>query len=118
MKTNLIEAETDYMKYRGKCKEMSGALILEHPNLRLVRGHYWCPISNRNEPHWWCVDKRGNVYDPTKKQFLSKGMGDYIEFDGVCECSQCGKKGQENEFHFESNYQFCSTPCHMKFVGL
>ena len=31
----------DYQRYRGKCKEMSEALIAADPSLRLVRGHYY-----------------------------------------------------------------------------
>ena len=34
---------------RGKCKEYSEQLVTERPDLRLVRGHYWCPIWNSNE---------------------------------------------------------------------
>jgi hypothetical protein len=37
-----LAEESDYMKYRGKCKEMSEALVKENPKLRLVRGHYYC----------------------------------------------------------------------------
>ena len=41
-----MDEQSDYLKYRGKCKEMSEALVANNPALRLVRGHYWCPIWN------------------------------------------------------------------------
>lgn len=113
-----MSEETNYMKYRGKCEEMSKALVMENPNLRLARGYYYCPIWNKNEPHWWCVDSKGNIVDPTVLQFGSSGMGEYVEFDGYCECSQCGKKDLEEKFTHESNYSFCSYLCHGKFVGV
>ena len=109
--------QSDYLKYRGQCKEFCEELVKKDSTLKIVRGHYDCPIWGL-QPHWWCVDSSGNVIDPTKKQFPSKGIGEYIEFDGTVECSQCGKKGKEDEFSYESNYQFCSTECHMRFVGL
>lgn len=46
---------SDYLKFRGKCKELSEAACAEDPSLALVRGHYYCPIWNVTEPHWWTV---------------------------------------------------------------
>ena len=109
--------ESDYSKYRGKCKEMSEALVKTDPTLTLVRGHYDC-FSWGLQPHWWVRDKEGNVIDPTANQFPSKGVGEYIEFDGNVDCSNCGKTMKEADASFESNYAFCSTKCHMRFVGL
>ena len=110
--------QTDYMKYRGKCKQMSEALIKDDPTLTLVRGHYFCPIWNTNEPHWWCKKEDGTIVDPTARQFSSKGHGIYEEFDGNVECAQCGKVVAEKDASFMSNYAFCSTSCNMRFVGL
>lgn len=109
---------SDYLKFRGTCKEAVDVLIADDPSLRAVRGHYHCPIWNTKEPHWWAVDAGGKIHDPTSKQFPSKGMGDYVEFNGVVECSQCGKHGEEQEYSFESNYAFCSYECHGRFVGV
>ena len=109
--------ESDYAKFRGKCKKMSQTLVDANPELTLVRGHYYC-FSWGLQPHWWVKDKSGNIVDPTCKQFPSKGMGEYIEFNGTVDCSQCGKNIKEEDADFESNYAFCSTPCHMRFVGL
>ncbi len=110
-------SETDYMKYRGKCKEFVDQAIKDDPTLTAVRGFYHCPIEGKRA-HWWCRKSDGSIFDPTARQFKSKGIGDYEEFDGTVECSQCGKMMTEAEASFESNYAFCSTRCHMIFVGL
>ena len=114
-----MEAEiSDYTRYRGKCKEMSEAAVLADPSLTLVRGHYFCPIWNTEEPHWWCVKLAGMIVDPTAKQFGSKGNGIYTQFDGTVECAQCCKRMPEEQAQHMSNYSFCSPPCAMRFVGL
>lgn len=107
----------DYLKYRGKCKEMSEALIAADPTLTLVRGHYYCPFWGE-QPHWWTVTQDGTINDPTKDQFPSKGDGVYTPFNGLVHCANCGKEMKEEEASFESNYAFCSDSCHMRFVGL
>lgn len=103
---------------RGKCKEYSEQLVAERHDLRLVRGHYWCPIWNSNEQHWWCEDQAGNVVDPTKDQFPSAGMGDYVEFDGMCSCEQCGKQVPEAEAEQCGRFVVCSYTCACRLVGL
>lgn len=110
---------TDYERYRGKCKEMSEALVAQDPTLTLVRGHYLCPIWGE-QPHWWCKKSDGTVVDPTKDQFPSRGCGEYVEFDGIIHCSNCGKEMREDvdEIDHESNYAFCSYACHGQFVGV
>jgi hypothetical protein len=110
-------SETDYMKYRGKCKELSEAAIEANPSLRLARGYYHCPVWRSRESHWWTVDPDGKIHDPTKDQFPSKGIGLYEEFDGKIECSECCKEIDESEAHFVSNYTFCSGTCYARFVG-
>ena len=109
---------SDYSKFRGKCKEFCENLIKENPSYTLTRGYYYCPIWNTKEQHWWCKDEKGNIIDPTKDQFPSKGIGEYEEFDGIVECSECGKEMKEEEASYYSNYVFCSTSCTMRFVGL
>jgi hypothetical protein len=110
--------QSDYLKYRGKCKEMSEALVAEDPTLTLVRGHYFCPIWNRDEPHWWCVKQDGTIVDPTARQFPSAGGGIYTPFNGMVACAECGKEVPEADAVFDSNYAFCSGKCNMRFVGL
>jgi len=107
----------DYQKYRGKCKEMSEALIAQDPTLILVRGYYMCPLWGEQE-HWWTKAQDGTIIDPTKDQFLSKGCGEYIEFDGTLQCSECGKTMKEEEADIDGRYAFCSYECHGRFVGV
>lgn len=114
----MTEETNDYLKFRGKCREMAEAAVLEDPTLRLVRGHYFCPLWNTEEAHWWCVRQDGSIFDPTARQFPSKGLGEYVEFDGTVECAQCGKGIDEKDARSDSRYAFCSSACNMRFVGL
>ena len=109
----------NYQKYRGKCLEMSQALAERDPTLKLVRGHYICPIWGK-QPHWWCVKLDGTIIDPTILQFPSggSGMGKYVEFDGWLECAQCGEWIKEAEADVDGRYAFCSNRCHGLFVGV
>lgn len=112
-----MKDQSDYLKYRGKCKEMSESLVAKDPTLILVRGHYDCPFWGL-QPHWWVKDANGNIVDPTSKQFPSKGNGEYIEFNGKVHCSECDKEFLEEDGRYESNYAFCSYTCHGRFIGL
>ena len=110
--------QSEYMQYRGKCKKMSEALIEEDPTLRLVRGHYYCPVWGTEEPHWWCEKPDGTVVDPTALQFGSKGAGTYTEFDGIFSCEECGKKIKEEDVIIMGNYAVCSDSCACRLVGV
>ena len=110
--------QTDYMKYRGKCKEFCEKAIAEDPSLTLVRGWYFCPVWNRNEQHWWTKRPDGTIYDPTAKQFGSKGTGEYTEFDGYFNCAECGKRIHEKECVPMGNYVCCSDSCARRLVGV
>lgn len=118
MDTPFIMTETsDYLKYRGKCKEFSEAAVAADPSLTLVRGHYFCPFWGE-QPHWWTTKPDGTIVDPTALQFPSRGSGEYIPFDGMVTCAQCGKEMKELDAWFDSSYTFCSGTCNMRFVGL
>ena len=109
---------TNYQIYRGKCRELSEKAIANDPTLTLVRGHYYCPVWGE-QPHWWTITAEGKIFDPSVKQFPTQGVGaEYVPFDGVVECAQCGKRLPEEEASFDSNYAFCSSRCNMWFVGL
>lgn len=110
--------KSDYEKYRGKCKIFSEQAVADDPTLRLVRGYYYCLFSNKKEAHWWTVKPDGEIYDPTKNQFLSKGMGEYEEFDGMVECDQCGKRIAEEVAFTDGRFGFCSGRCHGKYIGV
>ena len=105
------DSGSDYMKYRGKCREMSEALVAEDPSLRLVRGYYHCPIWGRQE-HWWTEKPDGTVVDPTAKQFPSKGIGEYEEFDGLLYCENCGMEVTEEQAYIDGHHVFCSSTCY------
>ncbi len=112
------ERQSNYKKFRGKCREFCDQAINEDPTLTLVRGHYFCPIWNTDEPHWWTVRQDGTIHDPTALQFPSKGGGIYTPFNGMCECAECGKEFPEADGRFDSNYAFCSGRCNARFVGI
>lgn len=109
----------DYKKYRGKCKEFCEALIIERPELTMVRGYYYEPNWNREEAHWWCVDSIGTIIDPTRKQFPSGGIACfYRPYDGFSDCAECGKSIPEAEIIFNGRYPCCSEHCALALVGL
>lgn len=114
----MTRAEDDYTRFRGKCKEMSEALVAADPSLRLVRGHYVCPFWGE-QAHWWCVKPSGEIVDPTVAQFPSKGMGEYVEFDGIVKCEQCCKGMPEGEVPYsEGRFAFCSYRCYGRCIGM
>jgi hypothetical protein len=113
-----VNNDNGYRLYRGRCKELSEAAVAADPTLTLVRGHYWCPMWNRDEPHWWTVRADGTIFDPTREQFPSKGMGEYTPFDGRIACSNCAAETNEDKAILESNYVFCSVRCFGQFVGV
>lgn len=107
---------SDYLKYRGKCKEMSEALVVADSSLILVRGHYICPVWGEQQ-HWWCKKLDGTIVDPTKDQFPSKGTGQYVEFDGICNCEYCHKEVPEAEVYAVDHHVYCSGDCYAHDVG-
>lgn len=112
-----MTTETDYLKYRGKCKKFVEELIEKDPTLRKVRGYYHCPIWGEQE-HWWCEKPDGTIVDPTKDQFPSRGLGQYVEFNGICICAECGTSVPEEKAHMAGPYPTCSSKCAMRLVGL
>ena len=113
----MSDEESDYMKYRGKCKEMCEALIATNPTLTLVRGFYFCPVWNTYEQHWWCVTLDGTIVDPTKLQFGSKGNGIYTPFDGTITCEYCGKELPEEYAYFVEHHVYCTYTCYGRDIG-
>ena len=110
--------KTDYEKYRGKCKQLAEDAVNKNPQLELVRGWYHCDFWGKQE-HWWTKYKDGSIYDPSAKQFPSKGIGEYEEFRGYCECAECGKPIKEEDIQYTgSRYVFCSGKCFGRFVGV
>ena len=110
--------QSDYSKYRGKCRELCDVEIENDPTLKLVRGYYFDPIWNREEQHWWTVRSDGTIYDPSAKQFPSKGNGVYREFDGMVCCEECSKNIFEDDCIMQGRFPVCSPKCAMRLVGL
>ena len=110
---------SNYMKYRGKCKEFCEELVSKNSHLEMVRGWYYDPIWNRKEPHWWCKDKEGKIHDPTSLQFAAGGIESfYEEFTGTLECEMCGNEVLEEETIPMGNYRCCSVYCAKALVGI
>jgi hypothetical protein len=116
MLAKTAEQISDYLKYRGKCKEMSEELCASDPTLRLVRGYYHCPIWGKQQ-HWWTEKPDGTVVDPTVKQFPSAGLGDYEEFDGNVECEFCGNVRHIGEAYMVDHHVYCSDQCYARDIG-
>ena len=113
-----MSPEDGYKLFRGRCKELSEEACAADPSLTLVRGHYFCPMWNTEEPHWWTTRPDGTIHDPTREHFPSRGMGIYTPFNGMVECANCGKEIAEEEADIEGRYAFCSCRCHGQFVGV
>lgn len=98
---------TDYIKFRGKCRELSERYVDLHPDHQIVKGWYHCPIWGK-QPHWWTQNIfTGKIHDPSVKQFPSKGLGEYEEYMGILECEYCGKKVSEDEAYFVDQHIYC-----------
>lgn len=113
------EHSKNYALYRGRCKPLAEELMFKSGGrLRLVRGHYYCPVFGE-QAHWWCVDKTtGAIEDPTALQFPSSGSGEYVEFNGIYNCEQCGRPVPEKDMVPAGTHPMCSNACAMYFVGL
>lgn len=114
----VISVDSDYIKYRGKCREYCEAAIKEDPTLTIVRGHYFCPMWNTDEQHWWCVKPDGTIVDPTARQFPSKGHGVYTPFNGYITCEECSKEVAEANAYIQGCHTFCSSKCFARCVGI
>lgn len=106
--------ESNYSKYRGKCKQLCDQALIEDASLRIVRGHYHDAFWGK-QPHWWTERADGSIFDPSKLQFPDQN-GEYEEFNGFVECSNCGKSMTESDGTIDGNYIFCSGACYYAFV--
>lgn len=108
---------TDYLDYRGKCKELAEASVVADSSLRLVRGWYYCPLWGK-QAHWWAVKPDGTIVDPSVKQFPTAGVGaEYEEYNGQIECEFCRKELPETQAYFYAHHAYCSYECYGHDVG-
>lgn len=105
---------SNYIKYRGKCKELCELAILSDPSLKIVRGYYYDAMWGK-QAHWWTIRQDGTIYDPSKLQFPDQN-GDYEEHTGVFNCDQCGVEIVEKDSTIYGNYIFCSGDCVLKYI--
>ena len=104
--------QSNYSKYRGKCKEYVDKAVQADPTLRVVRGHYHCPFWGKQE-HWWCERPDGSIYDPTVKQFPTAGAcAEYEELDETRICEECG------DGRMTCPYPICEMKCALRLMGL
>jgi hypothetical protein len=108
---------SDYLEFRGKCKELAEASVAADPSLRVVRGFYHCPMWGK-QAHWWAVKPDGTIVDPSVKQFPTAGaLAEYEEFDGCIECEFCHKSVSENDAYYVLPHAYCSYECYGHDVG-
>lgn len=108
---------SDYLLFRGKCKELAEQAVSADPSLTLVRGYYHCPVWGK-QAHWWATREDGTIVDPSVKQFPTKGAGaEYEPFDGFHECEFCHKKVAEDKAYLVPPHLYCSYECYGHDVG-
>ena len=100
---------SNYLKYRGRCKELCEEALLNDPSLTIIRGYYHDALWGKQQ-HWWTVRQDGSIYDPSKLQFPDQN-GEYEQFSGLCNCEHCGKEITEEEGTIYGNYIFCGGQC-------
>jgi hypothetical protein len=97
----------------GKCAEATQAMAAAFPELRRVRGHYYCSVWGERS-HWWLVAEDGSIVDPTAGQFPSIGLGGYVEWhegddEPTGKCANCGG-------YVYNSATVCSSACHQAMV--
>lgn len=68
---NLYELEYD-LNVTDMCQEATLEMWLQFPELERVRGEVigdHCLRGAGAHRHWWCLDRNGNIIDPTASQF-------------------------------------------------
>lgn len=111
---------TNYQIFRGKCHAACIALQATLPELTLHRGWYHQPGWPKTScQHWWLQTPQGQIIDPTSLQFPNPHIKDlYEEFNGFCECEECGTSIKEEEAIFAGRYPVCSDICYKSLVGI
>ena len=98
----------------GKCAEITQRMADAFPELRRVRGHYYC-VAWGERGHWWLVASDGTIVDPTASQFPSRGNGVYVEHkdsdpEPTGMCPNCGG-------YIYGGGEVCSDECGNSYVA-
>ncbi len=76
-----------------KCAEATLEMCAAFPELVRVRGHVMVGCDLR--PHWWCVDRCGQIIDPTEHQYKYPIVFYQIHEEGdeepIGKCFCCGE---------------------------
>src|SRR5687767_13556478 len=93
MKLGLLSTTPNQQAAYGNCVEATTAMASAFPELRRVRGHYYCAVWGERQ-HWWLVTPDGTIVDPTAAQFPTEGHGVYEPWDESAEepsgrCPNC-----------------------------
>ncbi len=76
----LKSLEMTYLKAYGNCEPVCRKMKDKFPELKLIRGHYYCDGWGKRM-HWWLLSSDGKIIDPTAIQFPSNGTGAYELWD-------------------------------------
>lgn len=98
----------------SKCAELTLEMLTVFPELTRVRGHYYCIVWGERA-HWWLIDPKGVIVDPTKAQFPSKGTGVYVPWvegdpEPTGRCPNCGE-------HTFDGDALCSETCEVSYLA-
>lgn len=100
----------------GKCEIVTLEMQQAFPELKRVKGHYYCSAWGERT-HWWLVTPDGRIVDPTASQFPSNGSGQYVELDPndpvpIGKCLNCG----ELVYEPAPREDICSYFCYGEFI--
>lgn len=72
-------ANVFHRKVDGMCWEYCHLIHIQVPELTVVWGDYYCSVENLVFGHFWLIDEKGGILDPTADQFKSRGSGTYTQ---------------------------------------
>lgn len=98
----------DYTSAYVQCVKATQDMQKAFPELMRVRGEFFDPYIGPRS-HWWLKTTKGEIVDPTIKQFTYVGNGQYQERDESLpepkgKCIECG------EYTYEDS-NFCCNAC-------
>lgn len=107
----------------GACQQAVTEMAKAFPELTIERGHVMCPAPWGLRAHWWLVDPKGNIVDPTASQFPGIFAyepwtpGDEVR---VGKCMNCGCEiceALESIDRAPEPKSICSPECHQDFAA-